>query len=151
MLVVTKSVDVRAMILQGIEPSVVISLPKVSATDTSRAALSAGRTVTTGSWQICRSPCDGTPLCWGLDRVIGPDAVVRIPLFPYHVNEESASVLLQLGLQLGAAFALQQPAYASRLMLVFGEVFARDDGKPGYTTWVGAAFELGKDGVLDEY
>ena len=108
-----------------------------------RSAYTSTAAPVTGTWHILNSqlPQKMENLSWSLNKK-SPD--VRIPMRRYYLNEQSAEVLIQFGMQLSAlAIAvgrLQIGKEPQKLYVAISNVFNRADDKPGYAVYVGIAF-----------
>ena len=69
---------------------------------------------------------------------------IRVPLFDYMTKTVDPSVLLQLGVQVGAltAHLVIGQKEAARLFIATGNIFQRPDGKERFQCWLGFALEL---------
>lgn len=146
MLVVTQRVDIQDAISRNQEPVAIIRRRKASDADRGRVPMTSGRTFDSGVWRVSQTRLMADkPMEFSRDLGKSVDGLVRVPLFAYEVSENTAEVLVTLGLQLGALVCLQQPESSQQLTIVQGNVFARTDGQEGYRVWLGFAFRLEKN------
>lgn len=144
MLIHIQRVDIAQLLAQGQRPAAMLRRELIGNDGVQRIVPQSATLATTEPWLILQHELSGEPeLRWALDR---SSSHVRIPLFPYLVTDSSPEILLHLGLQTGAlataSLSRRAAGLAEKLVLVFGNVFQRPDGQPGFQCWIGFAARL---------